>query len=55
MQRACIDTIVGMHARTRLLTRVAPSLAFAYRYIALTSNQLQAVPAGLFDHNTALR
>ena len=43
-----------MHARTRVLTRVAPSLASAYRRIRLYSNQLQAVPAGLFDHNTAL-
>ena len=46
-----------MHAEcteTRLLTRVAPSLASAYRSIYLSYNQLQAVPAGLFDHNTAL-
>ena len=43
-----------MHARTRVLTRVAPSLASAYRLIYLGRNQLQAVPAGLFDHNTAL-
>ena len=43
-----------MHARTRVLTRVAPSLASAYRYIWLAGNQLQAVPVGLFDHNTAL-
>ena len=53
MQSAC-DTIVSMHARTRLLTRVIPSLAPAYRLISLHSNQLQAVPAGLLDHNTAL-
>ena len=50
-----VDTIESMHARTRLLTRVAPLLASAYRYIVLSSNQLQAVPAGLLDHNTALR
>ena len=47
--------IVDMHARTRVLTRVALSLASAYRAIHLSSNQLQAVPAGLFDHITALR
>ena len=52
MQRACVDTIVDMHARTRLLTRVASS---GYRNLFLSSNQLQALPAGLFDHNTALR
>ena len=54
MQRTCVDTIVDVHARTRLLTRVAPSLASAYRRIFLNSNQLLALPAGLFDHNTAL-
>ena len=51
---AGVDTVVRMHARTRLLTRVTPSLASGYRSIDLYGNQLQAVPAGLFDHNTAL-
>ena len=45
-----------MNARTRVLTRVIPSLASAatYRGIYLSNNQLQGVPAGLFAHNTAL-
>ena len=55
MQRACVDTIADMHARTHLLTLVAQSIANAYRDVSLSSNQLQAAPAGLFDHNTALR